>query len=360
MNNENLKQLVKQLHVAIDIKDKLMEIDLLFKISEIHFNESDFEKAKLNLNRILKINEKEKNVYYYLSLIEIAKNREEKAQYFLNKELKYNPNNKDAKILKQKLVINSNFPLITILLILLNTIVFYFTFPEISLTNQIKFAISLNNFDLSNMISSIFFHSNLLHFLSNMIVLLMFGLVLEKHIGSLKFLTLFLFSAVFGNSIEALGTSNAFVLGASAGIFGIIGGLIMIKPLMNLRVLGFFKIPIILVFGGYFIFSNLISKLTGLQSQMMTGDLAHTIGFLIGILVIGVTYQDTIRIFYNWIAILFGFYLINFSINLTIDNLAIISPVIIQIILYFIIGIFLVFYSYSSLKIFKMVRGEEE
>ncbi len=353
-----INKLISELHRFQELGDESNIIISYFKISQYYYNHSNLKKAKQNLNSILELNPKTPRVNYYLAQISLFENKISEAIGYLNKELKINPMDPNAKILKKKLLIHNNFPIITIILFLLNSIIFYFTFPEINFIQILKFGLSSSYIHFSNIISSLFFHSNWIHFLFNIIVILMFGLILEKQIGSFKFLLIYLLSGIIGNLSQVLIVNDSFVIGASGAIFGIIGSLLIIRPRLELRLFGLIKIPLIILFGLYFIFSNLINNY--FLNSIIIGDFAHIFGFLTGILITGILYKENIDVFYAWISITFGFYIINLgieviikdfiSLNLLINSSLFFIDILISLSLIF-IGILLIFYSYKILKI---------
>ncbi|WP_423793020.1 rhomboid family intramembrane serine protease [Methanocaldococcus indicus] len=94
-------------------------------------------------------------------------------------------------------------------------------------------------------ITSIFVHSTITHLLFNMFVLFIFGLSLERLIGSKRFLFLFLASGIFGNIaylFYSILTNSYFpVVGASGAIYGILGTLAILKPDMKVVI---FPLPV--------------------------------------------------------------------------------------------------------------------
>jgi membrane associated rhomboid family serine protease len=88
-----------------------------------------------------------------------------------------------------------------------------------------SFMLGLNAEDtsFSKWISYIFVHSGWLHFVGNMIFLLIFGAVLEKQIGGLGFLVVFLLSGVFAAGMFAVmtGMTSSPLVGASGAISGV-------------------------------------------------------------------------------------------------------------------------------------------
>lgn len=95
-----------------------------------------------------------------------------------------------------------------------------------------------------------FLHANFLHLLFNGFTLWMFGREVEEVLGKTRFLTLYFLSGAIGGLIQALlalVSDNLFggaVVGASAGIFGIVAAFAMIAPNRTLTMLAFFVIPI--------------------------------------------------------------------------------------------------------------------
>jgi len=95
-----------------------------------------------------------------------------------------------------------------------------------------------------------FLHANLLHLLFNDFTLWMFGREVEEVLGKPRFLTLYFLSGAIGGLIQALLALVSFnlfggaVVGASAGIFGVVAAFAMIAPNRVLTMLMFFIIPI--------------------------------------------------------------------------------------------------------------------
>lgn len=352
MSVNELSILLEKLHVAQENGSKDEQIDVLFELAQYHYNESDFVKSEMSLKTILKFKKKCANVNYYLALIEIQKNNHKNALDYLEDEIKNNPENVYAKQLKEKLHVDSNFPLITIVLVLINSFIgLVYTFPQISFIDAIKFGIYSFDLNIVSSFTSLFFHVNILHLLINMLILMMFGLILEKHIGSIKFLFIYIMSGICGNFVEALfSSSNAIVLGASASLFGILGALMMREPLFKIRVLGIFKLPIILVLGLFFALSFIIDSFV--HTTLVSGNIAHVIGLFIGIFVTGVLYNETISVFYNWILIAFGFWFVQLGVKKAIDieSFLVLSYDMLFAFVLVLIGIFFIVYSYSRLK----------
>lgn len=340
-------ELTLLLHGARDAGKKDEEFDILFSLARLHYENNEFDKAKLDLLECQKLRPKFAGVNYFLALIAINSNDNDKASRYLKDELKVNPNSSEAKELMEKLKIHSNVPLVTITLILLNTLIFLFIYPEISYSKLIQFALNSSNIHFAQIITSLFFHVNLYHLLANMIVLLIFGLYLEKHIGSVNFFLIYVISGFIGNFSQAIIVPGSFVLGASTGVFAIIGSVVMRDPLLNVRFLGIINIPIILLFGSFFAVENLLQYYFN-TGYVVFGSIAHIVGFLCGIFITGIIYNETIDIFYNWLGIAAGFWLMLYGIRgFDIFSLGYVQVVMI------LCGILLISYSYFKLRLIK-------
>lgn len=127
-------------------------------------------------------------------------------------------------------------------------------------------------------ITAIFLHGSLLHLVYNLFALIIFGLILEKLIGSNKFLMLFFISGILANIISFWFYPNA--LGASGAIMAIIGTLSIIRPLMAVWAFGMI-LPMFLVALLWIIGSVL--GIFGFGDQG-TGHLVHLIGLFFGVL----------------------------------------------------------------------------
>lgn len=127
-------------------------------------------------------------------------------------------------------------------------------------------------------VTAIFLHGSVSHLVYNLFALLLFGLILEKLIGSVKFLIVFFVSGILANVISWNFYPNA--LGASGSIMGVIGAAAAIKPLMMMWAFGLilpmFVIAIIWVIGS-------IIGIFGFGAQDI-GYLAHLSGIMIGII----------------------------------------------------------------------------
>lgn len=138
-------------------------------------------------------------------------------------------------------------------------------------------------------ISSIFLHGGIGHLFYNMFALGIFGLILERLIGSKKFLMVFIISGIVANIISYPFYDSS--LGASGAIFGVIGALILVRPMITVWAFGM-PMPIfiagILWAGGDLI--GAVAFVTGNPIDN-TGNIAHLSGLVIG-LIFGAFYRD--------------------------------------------------------------------
>lgn len=125
-------------------------------------------------------------------------------------------------------------------------------------------------------ISAIFLHGSIIHLIYNLLALLVFGAVLEKLIDSKRFLLLFFISGIIANFVSVWFYDSS--LGASGAIYGILGVLIIIRPLMMVWAFGLvmpmFIAGIVWIIGG----------IIGLFVPSNTGHIAHLSGIGAGIL----------------------------------------------------------------------------
>jgi len=129
--------------------------------------------------------------------------------------------------------------------------------------------------------TSIFVHADFNHLISNVLVLLFFGIALEKEINWHKFLFIFFTGAIIGEFMSLIAYSwNTVGIGASAGIFAIIGAAILMTP-FNLSMYPY-VIPIPLgILGIIYVVYNIIGLFTGRNSNI--SYIAHLGGLLFGL-----------------------------------------------------------------------------
>lgn len=85
--------------------------------------------------------------------------------------------------------------------------------------------IKMGGINLLRLISSAFLHGGFLHLLFNMYALFIIGTQVENYIGKGKFIFIYLMSAISGNLMSCVFSTNVSV-GASGAIFGLLGALL--------------------------------------------------------------------------------------------------------------------------------------
>jgi len=125
-------------------------------------------------------------------------------------------------------------------------------------------------------LTSIFLHASISHILFNLFALVLFGLILEKVIGSGKFLIVFFVSGILANLIAVNFYDSS--LGASGAIYGILGCLTILRPRMTVWVynlpMPMFLAAVVWVGAG----------VLGVFNPSTTGDIAHLSGIAVGFL----------------------------------------------------------------------------
>jgi membrane associated rhomboid family serine protease len=123
-------------------------------------------------------------------------------------------------------------------------------------------------------LTAIFLHGGFAHLLANLFALALFGTILEGSIGSRKFLIVFFVSGIFANLIAVWFYPSS--LGASGAIYGILGALVIIRPMMTVWVGG---IPMPMMLAGL-VWAG--GSVLGLFYPSSTGHIAHLSGILLG------------------------------------------------------------------------------
>lgn len=131
--------------------------------------------------------------------------------------------------------IRKDIPFVSILLVGINVVVFFITLRS-------EYMLSGNGFlgvfevlekgEYRRLVTSMFLHADLEHLFNNMLILLFLGAMLEKEIGHLALLVVYMFSG-FAGSMFSMGRQIAtndfyYSLGASGAVFGLDGLLLAI------------------------------------------------------------------------------------------------------------------------------------
>ena len=131
------------------------------------------------------------------------------------------------------------------------------------------------------LLTSVFLHAGISHLGSNLIVQILMGNVVERNLGHVKYLLLFLASGIGGNIVSVLYDSaqgvNTYSVGASGAIFGVMGVLVIliVKGRRTLR-----RGSSMLLRAGFAVFYAVYS---GFQTPY-TDNAAHLGGLFVGVL----------------------------------------------------------------------------
>lgn len=186
---------------------------------------------------------------------------------------------------------SKKFPIITIGLIFLNTIIFLFTWSCLNLTIE-KFGMVPQNIlygnELQTIFTSMFLHGGWLHLLGNMWFLWIFGDNLESVLGRGRFLFFYIFCGAIAGFIYCFLTSdiNIPTIGASGAISGVLGGYLLLYPKNKIRTLvpfGFFFTTVSVPAVIFLIFWLLYQFFLPLEGVAVG---AHIVGFLAGALLV--------------------------------------------------------------------------
>ena len=193
-----------------------------------------------------------------------------------------------------------NFPLITIIFIVSNTLIFLYQISQPVKTITIFSSFGLIPVQLiespistyPTIYSSMFLHSGIGHLVGNMLYLWIFGNNIEDFLGRVRFVIFYLICgtlASMGHILTDL-QSNIPMVGASGAISGILGAYLVLFPFARVKTLVFlgFLITIIRVPA---IILLLVWILIQIFSGVISGDgsvawFAHIGGFISGMLLI--------------------------------------------------------------------------
>ena len=138
-------------------------------------------------------------------------------------------NESDAK--KAEKVFKSKVPYITYLLILINVIVYAYTYLIGDYSSIINaFGINgpaVRSGEYYRLITGMFLHGGMFHIVFNMYALYVIGSQLESFLGKIKYIVIYLLSGISGGLLSMiLSGSNVVSIGASGAIFGLMGSLL--------------------------------------------------------------------------------------------------------------------------------------
>lgn len=201
-----------------------------------------------------------------------------------------------------------NFPVVTVTLIAINILVFFY---EVSLgpgTEGLIFAYGAIPFRLMqgietgrptlpvviSLFTSMFLHGGLMHVGGNMLYLWIFGNNIEDVMGHARFLFFYLICGIAAVYSHAFidPTSRVPMIGASGAVSGVLGAYVLLFPhakVLTLVPIGFFiqiiRVPAVIVLGLWIV----VQFLNGLLTSNQMGGVAwfaHIGGFFAGMVLI--------------------------------------------------------------------------
>lgn len=135
-------------------------------------------------------------------------------------------------------------------------------------------------------VTSMFMHGGIFHIFANMFSLLFIGSLVEKILGAKRYFYFYMISGLFAGVLFVLlslvftGDFNAFAVGASGALFGIVGLLVLLTPDLPVYIF-FIPIPIKMKYAGIGILVAL--WLISVVGDIPIGNTAHLGGFVAGI-----------------------------------------------------------------------------
>ena len=142
---------------------------------------------------------------------------------------------------------------------------------------------AVSGFEIWRFLTAIFVHGGIIHLMYNIFALALFGSMLEKFVGSRRFLLVFFLSGIIANIVSINFYTSS--LGASGAIYGILGTLVVLKPLMMVWAFGF-PMPMFIA-GIIWVAAGVFGVFVPVDN---TGNIAHLSGIAVGFL-FGIVYR---------------------------------------------------------------------
>lgn len=130
------------------------------------------------------------------------------------------------------------------------------------------------------LLTTTFLHKDVSHIFFNMYALFLFGPMIERRIGSARFLGFYLLSGILASLGYVFFEPAGSAVGASGAIMGILGLVIVLLP--NLQVLFFFVVPMTMRTAG--IIFALIDVIGLFNPSNGVANIAHLVGLACGLI----------------------------------------------------------------------------
>jgi membrane associated rhomboid family serine protease len=150
---------------------------------------------------------------------------------------------------------------------------------------------SMADYQLLTLISALFIHVSWLHLLGNMVYLWVFGMPLERRLGALGMILVFVLGGAFANLFVAmrLPELNGPIVGASGAVSTVVGAYLGLFPSRRIGMLlplglylQFARVPAVLVIGSWFTLQlvyTVLGPITGVVAWW-----THMAGFALGLI----------------------------------------------------------------------------
>lgn len=147
------------------------------------------------------------------------------------------------------------------------------------------------DYQLLSLVSALFIHASWLHLLGNMVYLWVFGMPLERRLGSLGMLTVFVLGGALANLFVAmrLPELSSPIVGASGAVSAVVGAYLVLFPSRRIGMLlplglylQFARVPSVLVIGSWFTL-QLVYTVLGPTSGIVAWW-THMAGFALGLI----------------------------------------------------------------------------
>lgn len=147
------------------------------------------------------------------------------------------------------------------------------------------------DYRLLALLSALFIHASWLHLLGNMVYLWVFGLPLERRLGSLGMVIVFVFGGALSNLFVAvrLPDLTSPIVGASGAISAVVGAYLGMFPYQRIGMLlplglylQFARVPALLVIGSWFTLQLVYTVLGPING--IVAWWTHIVGFTLGLI----------------------------------------------------------------------------
>lgn len=153
-------------------------------------------------------------------------------------------------------------------LLVANVVMFALTYTVLpdAITRYLVFVPRLVLVQPWTIVTYMFLHGGLSHILFNMLGLFFFGSRVESRLGERRFITLYLVSGIAGALASLIFTPRAAVIGASAGVFGVMMAFAMFWPREQIYIWGVLPVEariLVLVTTAFALFSGFAGRGAG-------------------------------------------------------------------------------------------------